>query len=198
MRHRHARDITAPLIGLGGPPSDVPGGLPLVQRIAAPQPRVLQRLEQRRVGSLSVLASGRGPGAGLSSEHVRRAFPGCRVTGVDLSPHMVAVGRYLQEQRLVTPTSPPLSPHTHDPSMNPSCAQNHRAFKHAPDCASIPAPQCSAYTRLLAAAAAIYSVSSKPAQQLKLEHQAEEPVLGRTLFAQSTECPTPFLLCEAD
>lgn len=112
MRHRHARDITAPLIGLGGPPSDVPGGLPLVQRIAAPQPRVLQRLEQRRVGSLSVLASGRGPGAGLSSEHVRRAFPGCRVTGVDLSPHMVAVGRYLQEQRLVTPTSPPPSPHT--------------------------------------------------------------------------------------
>ena len=38
---------------------------------------------------------------GLSSEHVRRAFPGTHVTGVDLSPHMVAVGQYLQEQRLV-------------------------------------------------------------------------------------------------
>jgi len=41
-----------------------------------------------------------GCATGLSSEHVRRAFPGCRVTGVDLSPHMIAVGRYLQEQRL--------------------------------------------------------------------------------------------------
>ena len=40
---------------------------------------------------------------------MRRAFPGCRVTCVDLSPHMVAVGRYLQEQRLVRP-NPGLSP----------------------------------------------------------------------------------------
>lgn len=42
-----------------------------------------------------------GCATGLSSEHIRRAFPGAQVTGVDLSPHMVAVGRHLHQQRQV-------------------------------------------------------------------------------------------------
>lgn len=42
-----------------------------------------------------------GCATGLSTAHVRSAFPGAQVTGVDLSPHMVAVGRHLQQQRQV-------------------------------------------------------------------------------------------------
>lgn len=38
---------------------------------------------------------------GLSSEHVRRAFPGTRIVALDLSPYMIAVARYLEEQRQV-------------------------------------------------------------------------------------------------
>lgn len=40
-----------------------------------------------------------GCATGLSSEHVRRAFPGSRIVAIDLSQYMIAVGRYLQEQR---------------------------------------------------------------------------------------------------
>lgn len=36
---------------------------------------------------------------GLSSQELASAFPGAEITGVDLSPHMVAVGSYLQRQR---------------------------------------------------------------------------------------------------
>lgn len=39
--------------------------------------------------------------AGLSSLELLRAFPGSRVTALDLSPHFVAVGKYEQQQREV-------------------------------------------------------------------------------------------------
>lgn len=42
-----------------------------------------------------------GCAAGLSSLALRELFPAAHITGVDLSPHMVAVGRYHQEQREV-------------------------------------------------------------------------------------------------
>lgn len=40
-----------------------------------------------------------GCATGLSSVAVLNAFPGCHVTGVDLSPQFLAVGQYQQEQR---------------------------------------------------------------------------------------------------
>eukprot|EP00879_Flechtneria_rotunda_P009139 GHRR01009568.1.p1 GENE.GHRR01009568.1~~GHRR01009568.1.p1 ORF type:complete len:365 (+),score=126.47 GHRR01009568.1:87-1181(+) len=40
-----------------------------------------------------------GCATGLSSLALTQVFPAAQVTGVDLSPHMVAVGRYLQQQR---------------------------------------------------------------------------------------------------
>ncbi|GIL77539.1 hypothetical protein Vretimale_2936 [Volvox reticuliferus] len=40
-----------------------------------------------------------GCATGLSSLELLRAFPGAAVTGVDLSPYFLAVGRYEQEQR---------------------------------------------------------------------------------------------------
>ncbi|KAG1675239.1 hypothetical protein FOA52_016270 [Chlamydomonas sp. UWO 241] len=40
-----------------------------------------------------------GAASGLSSLEILRAFPGASVTGVDLSPHFLAVGRYEQEKR---------------------------------------------------------------------------------------------------
>ncbi|PRW56921.1 methyltransferase type 11 [Chlorella sorokiniana] len=40
-----------------------------------------------------------GAATGLSSLALLKAFPGSQVTGIDLSPHMIAVGRYLQRQR---------------------------------------------------------------------------------------------------
>jgi predicted TPR repeat methyltransferase len=43
-----------------------------------------------------------GCAAGLSSLALRELFPAAHITGVDLSPHMVAVGRYHQEQREVS------------------------------------------------------------------------------------------------
>lgn len=42
-----------------------------------------------------------GCATGLSSLALRQLFPGAHVTGVDLSPHMLAVGRYFQQQREV-------------------------------------------------------------------------------------------------
>ncbi|KAG2492625.1 hypothetical protein HYH03_009041 [Edaphochlamys debaryana] len=40
-----------------------------------------------------------GCASGLSSRELLRAFPGAEVTGVDLSPYFLAVGRYEQERR---------------------------------------------------------------------------------------------------
>lgn len=42
-----------------------------------------------------------GCATGLSSLALTQLFPAAHVTGVDLSPHMVAVGRYHQEKRQV-------------------------------------------------------------------------------------------------
>jgi SAM-dependent methyltransferase len=42
-----------------------------------------------------------GCATGLSSLALRELFPAAHITGVDLSPHMVAVGRYHQQQREV-------------------------------------------------------------------------------------------------
>ncbi len=41
-----------------------------------------------------------GCATGLSSMHVSRALPGAQVTGCDLSPHMIAVGRHLQQRQV--------------------------------------------------------------------------------------------------
>ena len=38
---------------------------------------------------------------GLSSLELLRAFPGCTVTAMDLSPHFLAVGGYQQQNREV-------------------------------------------------------------------------------------------------
>ncbi len=43
-----------------------------------------------------------GCATGLSSLELLRAFPGSAVTGLDLSPHFLAVGRYEQERRAVS------------------------------------------------------------------------------------------------
>lgn len=43
-----------------------------------------------------------GCAAGLSSLALRQLFPAAHITGIDLSPHMVAVGRYHQQQREVS------------------------------------------------------------------------------------------------
>lgn len=43
-----------------------------------------------------------GCATGLSSLELLRAFPGAQVTGLDLSPHFLAVGCYEQEQRQVS------------------------------------------------------------------------------------------------
>ena len=40
-----------------------------------------------------------GAATGLSSMALLRAFPNANVTGIDISPHFVAVGKYLQRQR---------------------------------------------------------------------------------------------------
>ncbi|KAL4538267.1 hypothetical protein Ndes2526B_g03414 [Nannochloris sp. 'desiccata'] len=40
-----------------------------------------------------------GAATGLSSLALLKAFPGATVTGIDLSPHFLAAGRYLQRQR---------------------------------------------------------------------------------------------------
>ena len=40
-----------------------------------------------------------GAATGLSSQELQRAFPVAAVTALDLSPHMLAVGAYLQRQR---------------------------------------------------------------------------------------------------
>eukprot|EP00775_Hariotina_reticulata_P008701 gene8701-8882_t len=51
-----------------------------------------------------------GCAAGLSSLALQELFPAAHVTGVDLSPHMVAVGRYYQQQReLAAGTPEPLT-----------------------------------------------------------------------------------------
>jgi trans-aconitate methyltransferase len=42
-----------------------------------------------------------GCATGLSSLALAQLFPAAQITGVDLSPHMVAVGRYPQERRQV-------------------------------------------------------------------------------------------------
>ncbi len=42
-----------------------------------------------------------GCAAGLSSSALTDIFPAAHITGIDLSPHMIAVGRYHQEQREV-------------------------------------------------------------------------------------------------
>lgn len=42
-----------------------------------------------------------GCATGLSSLALAELFPGAAITGIDLSPHMVAVGRYHQQQREV-------------------------------------------------------------------------------------------------
>lgn len=42
-----------------------------------------------------------GCATGLSSLALTQLFPSAHITGVDLSPHMVAVGRYHQQQREV-------------------------------------------------------------------------------------------------
>jgi trans-aconitate methyltransferase len=42
-----------------------------------------------------------GCATGLSSLALAQLFPAAQITGVDLSPHMVAVGRYHQERRQV-------------------------------------------------------------------------------------------------
>ncbi len=44
-----------------------------------------------------------GCATGLSSLALTELFPAAHVTGVDLSPHMVAVGQYHQERREVGP-----------------------------------------------------------------------------------------------
>lgn len=41
-----------------------------------------------------------GCATGLSSMHVSRALPNAQVTGCDLSPHMIAVGRHLQQRQV--------------------------------------------------------------------------------------------------
>ena len=41
-----------------------------------------------------------GCATGLSSMHVSRAVPSAQVTGCDLSPHMIAVGRHLQQRQV--------------------------------------------------------------------------------------------------
>lgn len=46
-----------------------------------------------------------GCATGLSSLELIRSFPGARVTGIDLSPHMLTVGKYLQERRNEESTS---------------------------------------------------------------------------------------------
>ncbi|GLC42713.1 hypothetical protein PLESTB_001130500 [Pleodorina starrii] len=57
------------------------------------------------LGELGVEAGGirsvtdLGCATGLSSLELMRAFPGAEVTGLDLSPHFLAVGRYEQERR---------------------------------------------------------------------------------------------------
>lgn len=43
-----------------------------------------------------------GCAAGVSSQALRELFPAAHVTGIDLSPYMIAVGRYHQEQREVS------------------------------------------------------------------------------------------------
>lgn len=43
-----------------------------------------------------------GCAAGVSSQALRELFPAAHVTGVDLSPYMIAVGRYHQDQREVS------------------------------------------------------------------------------------------------
>ena len=43
-----------------------------------------------------------GCATGLSSMHVSRALSGAHVTGCDLSPHMIAVGRHLQRRQVRT------------------------------------------------------------------------------------------------
>jgi trans-aconitate methyltransferase len=42
-----------------------------------------------------------GCATGLSSLALSELFPAAHITGLDLSPHMVAVGRYHQERREV-------------------------------------------------------------------------------------------------
>jgi SAM-dependent methyltransferase len=42
-----------------------------------------------------------GCATGLSTLALQRLFPGASLTGVDLSPHFLAVGRHLQQQREV-------------------------------------------------------------------------------------------------
>lgn len=42
-----------------------------------------------------------GCAAGVSSQALREPFPAAHITGIDLSPYMIAVGRYHQEQRQV-------------------------------------------------------------------------------------------------
>lgn len=41
-----------------------------------------------------------GAATGLSSLALLKAFPGASVTALDLSPHFLAVGKYLQQQRM--------------------------------------------------------------------------------------------------
>lgn len=43
-----------------------------------------------------------GCATGLSSLALQQLFPDAHITGVDLSPHMIAVGRHHQQQRVVS------------------------------------------------------------------------------------------------
>lgn len=89
-----SRSVHSPLMNPDGVPH--PDGDDIFRsRYMQAAKRLMENAGGRQVKDVVDL----GCATGLSSEHVRRAFPGSRVLALDLSPYMIAVARYLQEQQ---------------------------------------------------------------------------------------------------
>lgn len=89
-----SRSVHSPLMSAGGIP-EAGGDDAFRSKYMLTAKDFIEDIGGRQVDDVIDL----GCATGLSSKHVRQAFPGSRVVAVDLSPYMIAVGRYLQEQR---------------------------------------------------------------------------------------------------
>jgi ubiquinone/menaquinone biosynthesis C-methylase UbiE len=86
-----------------------------------------------------------GCATGLSSLALMEAFPGAAITGVDLSPYFLAVGRYEQREREVSASLTPWQRRPSSCRCGKTSSRRSRSFTHhahrpdRPDCP--PAPQ---------------------------------------------------------